>query len=147
MKLNLEVNNKSKSSFSRSSINEVVKKTLNKVGFVFLRNKKISLSLAFVSEKEIKEINKKFRKINKTTDVLSFAEFEDSKSLKKEKSEEIFLGEIILCYNYIRDYAKKNKIKVKTELAEVISHGVLHLLGFKHGDEMFKIQKEVAKKS
>lgn len=145
MILHLEVNNKSKSPLEETLICKVAQKTLKELDFGFLKNKKISLSVALVDEKEIKELNKKFRKVNKATDVLSFAEYENSQSLKKDKSRELFLGELVLCYNNIASYAKKKKIKISTELAEVISHGMLHLLGFEHGNKMFKIQKETAK--
>jgi probable rRNA maturation factor len=144
MILHLETNNKSKSPIKKDIIDKIVRKTLKGAGFDFLKNKEISLSVALVGAKEIKELNKKFRKIDEVTDVLSFAEYEDTKSLKKEKEPKIFLGELILCYNEIAGYAKKKKMKIKNELAEVISHGVLHLLGFEHGDKMFAIQKKVA---
>jgi probable rRNA maturation factor len=58
----------------------------------------------------------------------------------------LFLGELILCYDDIRQYADKEGVKVKKELAKVISHGILHLLGFEHGERMFSLQKEVAEK-
>jgi len=144
MILYLEINNKSKSPIEKDFIYKVVRKSLDYFGFSFLENKKIALSIALVNAAEIRSLNKKFRKVDKTTDVLSFAEYEDTKSLKKEKKQELFLGELILCYNDIASYAKKKKMKIKNELAEVISHGVLHLLGFEHGDKMFEIQKEIA---
>jgi rRNA maturation RNase YbeY len=52
----------------------------------------------------------------------------------------LFLGEIILCYNNIAEYSKKNKLDLERELRKVIAHGVLHLLGFRHGKKMFEIQ-------
>lgn len=145
MILHIDVNNKSKSPIKKTLICEVVRNIFKEPDFVFLKNKNVSLSIALVNEKEIKELNKKFRKVNKATDVLSFAEYKNSQSLKKDKSKELFLGELVLCYNDIASYAKKKKIKISMELAEVISHGMLHLLGFEHGDKMFKIQKEAAK--
>lgn len=144
MNLHLELNNKSKSPVSEILVERVVQKTLKDLSFDFLEKKEITISVAVVDEREIKDLNKKFRKINKTTDILSFAEYGNIQSIEKEKSKEMFLGELILCYNDIADYAKGKKMKIKTELAEVISHGVLHLLGFKHGNEMFSIQKKIA---
>ena len=146
MNLYLELNNKAKSPVSKGVVDKIVQKTLENESFDFLKNKEISLSMALVSAKEIKELNKNFRKIDETTDVLSFAEYSDVKKIKKEKNQEIFLGELILCYNDIAGYAKREKLKIKNQLAEVISHGVLHLLGFEHGEKMFAIQKKVAEK-
>ncbi len=146
MILHLETNNKAKSPVSQGAIDRIVQKTLEDASFDFLKDKEISLSVALVGAKEIKELNRKFRKIDEATDVLSFAEYDDIKKIKKEKKSEIFLGELILCYNDIAGYAKREKLKMKKQLAEVISHGVLHLLGFEHGEKMFAIQKKVAEK-
>jgi probable rRNA maturation factor len=76
------------------------------------------------------------------TDVLSFAEFKNLKVIKTNKGKEIFLGEIILCYDDIKAYAKKNELKTEEELAKVFLHGILHLLGFRHGPKMFALQNK-----
>lgn len=144
MILKIDINNKSKSPVSKDFIFQVAKKTLDDPVLEFLKNKTVSLSVALVGALEIKSLNKKFRKVDRATDVLSFAEYESLAKIKKEKNSEIFLGELVLCYNDIASYAKQEKIKIRRELAEVISHGILHLISFKHGKEMFKIQKEVA---
>ncbi len=148
MKINIEVNNKSKSPIKKSIIQKTVFFTLENCGVNFLSTKNISISFAFVSPEEIKELNRIYRKKNKATDVLSFAEFKSQKDLKKSKDEDLFLGEIILCYNDIEKYVFHNKkeISLERELAEVISHGVLHLLGLRHGRKMFEIQEWTAKK-
>lgn len=144
MILKIEINNKSKSPVAKGLVWKIAKKTLNVSFFEFLKKKEILLSVALVGPAEIKKLNKNFRKIDKATDVLSFAEYKSFEKIKKEKNDEIFLGELILCYNDIASYAKQEKIKIRRELAEVISHGVLHLLGFDHSEEMMRIQKEVA---
>ena len=144
MILKIDINNKAKSPVSQDLIYEVAQKTLSIPSFVFLKNKKVSLSAALVSVKEMRELNKKCRKIDATTDVLSFAEYKNIEAMKKEINREIFLGELILCYNDIVSYAEKKKMKIRRELAEVIAHGVLHLMGLNHGSKMFKIQKEIA---
>lgn len=148
MKINIEVNNKSKSPIKKSIIQKTVFFTLENCGVDFLSTKNISISFAFVSPEEIKELNRIYRKKNKATDVLSFAEFKSQKDLKKSKDEDLFLGEIILCYNDIEKYVSHNKkeISLERELAKVISHGVLHLLGLRHGKKMFEIQEGTAKK-
>jgi rRNA maturation RNase YbeY len=58
---------------------------------------------------------------------------------------EIFLGEIVLCYNKIVRYSKKEKKKEKEEFAKIAAHGLLHLLGFNHGEKMFQIQESILK--
>jgi len=145
MKINLEINNLSKSPIEEDFFSEVAEETLEEIKFDFLKGKDLSLSLALVPKKEIKKINKEYRKINTSTDVLSFPEFETQKKLKAQKENELFLGEIILCYDDIKKYAKENNLELKKELAKVFSHGILHLLGFQHGTKMFSIQEKIAK--
>jgi rRNA maturation RNase YbeY len=49
-------------------------------------------------------------------------------------------GELALCLEIIASQAKKNKVIFQKELAFVLSHGVLHLLGMRHGKKMYEIQ-------
>ena len=144
MKITVEINNLTKSPVKKAFFQAVAKKTLENSGYKFLNppasGKNISVSLAIVSKAEIKKLNKTYRKKNETTDVLSFAEYKSSKALKRTKSKEIFLGELILCYADIKEYSKKRGLVLKRELAVVFAHGILHLLGFPHGKEMLEIQ-------
>ncbi|MCX6762045.1 MAG: rRNA maturation RNase YbeY [Candidatus Moranbacteria bacterium] len=146
MKLTVEINNTDKSPVKKAFIKKVVARTLEKSGYLELAKKRLNLSLAWVSEVEIKKINKQYRKKDKATDVLSFCEFEDAGRLKKSSESDLFLGELILCYNYIKESAQDctSETELQKELAKIIAHGVLHLLGFSHGKKMFAIQDEVA---
>lgn len=146
MKLHLEINNQAKSPVEKAFFEAVGKTALEDKDLALLPAKNFTLSLAVVSRKEIKKINRIWRKINEVTDVLSFAEFKSLKALKQGQSEEVFLGEIILCYDDIKAYAKKNDLKIKAELAKVFLHGILHLLGFRHGREMFSLQNKLLTK-
>ena len=111
----------------------------------FLEKKDISVSVAIVSEKEIQKLNKKWRKIDQPTDVLSFPEFPSLKEIKKWKEQELFLGEIILCYDDIKKYALSEKLELKKELAKAFAHSILHLLCYQHGKVMFALQEKIAK--
>lgn len=146
MKLTLEINNTDKSPVKKAFIKKVVTMTLEKSGYLELAKKSLNLSLAWVCEIEIKKINKQYRKKDKATDVLSFCEFEDAAVLKSSNEPELFLGELILCYNYIKEFATEctSENDLQKELARIIAHGVLHLLGFGHGKKMFAIQDAVS---
>ena len=97
---------------------------------------------------EIKYLNNKFRKKNKSTDVLSFP-FQGRKELntilKKEK--EIYLGDIIINFNKV----KKNNLKsFKLEFDRLWIHGLVHLFGHDHKQEkdflkMSQIEKKYLK--
>jgi len=145
MKINLEINNKAKSPIKDVFWSAIARKTLEEVNLDFLKEKEISVSLALVNEKEIQKLNKQLRKIDKSTDVLSFPEFPSLKELKKSQEPELFLGEIILCYDDIKKYVLSEKLDLKKELAKVFAHGILHLLGFQHGKVMFTRQEKIAK--
>jgi probable rRNA maturation factor len=80
------------------------------------------LSIIFVSSRESKALNFKYRKKNYPTDVLSFNETESKRGL----------GELVLCPVILGRQAKELKHSFKTEIDYMLIHGFLHLLGFEH---------------
>ena len=115
-------------------------------GFKDYRKNIIFCTLLLSGNKEIKKLNKKFRKKNKSTDVLSFP-FYKKKDLKtKLKNErEIYLGDIIINLNKIKN--KKNKKMFKLEFNKLWIHGLVHLFGYDHKKDkdfskMIKIEKK-----
>jgi probable rRNA maturation factor len=96
-----------------------------------LYNKKlIFFTLLLSGNIETKNLNKKFRKINKTTDVLSFP-FYNKKDLKRKlaKNKEIYLGDIVINLNKIKF---KNSKEFNFEFNKLWIHGLIHLLGHDH---------------
>ncbi len=91
--------------------------------------KQYSLSIAYVSEEKSREINKKYRKKDKATNVLSF-------SLRKDK------GELVLCRALIKKEAENFNKTFPEFLNFLVIHGMLHLKGFKHGKKMEKLEKK-----
>jgi probable rRNA maturation factor len=91
---------------------------LKKIAKTVLKGKKKGLSIALVKKGEIRSLNKKYRKKDKVTDVLSF-------SYGKE-------GEIILCPEKIKENAKRSGLSCEEELIRVLIHGILHFLGYDH---------------
>lgn len=140
MPLHLEINNQTKSPIKKAFFAMLWQTVFRDKALAIPQKKNFNLSLALVSKAEIKKINRIWRKKDAVTDVLSFAEFKNPEALRKDQKKEIFLGEIILCYDDIKAYAKQNDLKIKAELAKVFLHGILHLLGFRHGKIMFNLQ-------
>lgn len=108
------------------------------------------VSITFVNIDKIHEINKKFRDVDRETDVISFAFLDDKKEIIKGNIP-IDLGEIYICY----DVALRNSIlygnTINRELSFLFVHGLLHLFGYNHikkEDEeiMFPLQEEILKK-
>tara|TARA_E500000178_G_C16973687_1_gene732244 strand:- start:957 stop:1424 length:468 start_codon:yes stop_codon:yes gene_type:complete len=111
----------------------------------FIKNK-IFCTLLLSGDKEIKKLNKKFRKKNKITDVLSFP-FQTKKELRKilKKEKEIYLGDIIVNINKIKN--KKEIKDFKIEFDRLWIHGLVHLFGHDHVQnkdyvKMNKIEKK-----
>jgi probable rRNA maturation factor len=96
-----------------------------------------------VSEEKIQELNNTYGGKNKVTDILSFGEYSDREDLEQDTHQEIFLGEIFFCYQYIVAGAREDEVTATHEMMYVFSHGVLHLLGYDHEEEMFAIQDDV----
>jgi len=103
---------------------------LNKKNKLYKKNILIC-SLLLSGGKEIKKLNKKFRKKNKSTDVLSFPFYEKNQLNNKiRKEKEVYLGDIIINLSQVKN--KNNKVKFKEELNKLWIHGLLHLLGYDH---------------
>jgi rRNA maturation RNase YbeY len=145
--VNLEINNLASSPVKTDFLKAVAEKTFSALSLEFSEGGKVNISLALVAPEKIRKLNKEYRKFDSVTDILSFPEYENIKEIKKklgEKTEsETFLGELILCYDDIKEYAEENSLELQKELAKTVAHGLLHLLGFKHGKEMFVVQNKI----
>ena len=96
-------------------------------------------------EKEIKKLNQKFRKKNKSTDVLSFPFYEKNQLNNKiRKQKEVYLGDIIINLSQVKN--KNNKVKFKEELNKLWIHGLLHLLGYDHKSNSQYLQMQKLEK-
>ena len=91
------------------------------------QNRKITLTVLLSNNKNIKKLNKVFRKKNKSTDILSFPL---DKKIKISKN--TYLGDIIISYNYLDKPRSQNLKSFKEKVTKLFIHGFLHLLGFDH---------------
>ena len=104
--------------------NKICKLFPKKYQFV---DKRISFTVLLSNNKNIKKLNKEFRKKNKSTDILSFPFNKKVRFLKKT-----YIGDIIISYNFI-DKPKSQKLEVfRNKLIKIFIHGFLHLLNFDH---------------
>ena len=90
-------------------------------------DKKVTFTLLLSNNKNIKKLNKVFRKKNKSTDILSFPL---DKKIKISKN--TYLGDIIISYNYLDKPRSQNVKLFKEKVIKIFIHGFLHLLGFDH---------------
>ncbi len=121
----------------------VFEETLACASMSELEGKNINVSMVATDDAEIQRLNREYRGKDKTTDVLSFHEYKSKVALGREISNDIFLGELIFSVPFIERSAKMDKVSLETEMSFIISHGILHLLGFRHGERMFGIQEQV----
>ena len=97
-----------------------------------------SATIAFVSDKKIRELNRQFRGIDKATDVLSFP---------SDESDE--LGDVAVSVDTAATQAKESGLKFDEEIAQLILHGLLHLSGYDHetdNGEMNRLELSLRRK-
>lgn len=129
--------------FSKDFFQKIAERTLEECRLSFLQEKEISLNVVAVTPERIQELNAKYRGKESVTDVLSFGEYTGKDALEQTAEEEIFLGEIFFCPMFVEKSAKEDEVTFEREITYIFSHGVLHLVGFDHEEEMFAIQERV----
>lgn len=103
-------------------------------------NGESSATIAFVSDKRIRELNRQFRGIDKATDVLSFP---------ADGPDRLNLGDIAISTETAATQAKENGLSFDDEIAQLILHGLLHLSGYDHetdNGEMNRLELHLRRK-
>lgn len=96
----------------------------------------LSFDIVLCDNEYIHKINKEYRNKDSATDVITFAIFADSEPDERFiLDEEINLGEIIVSLDKIKEQSLENNVTFDSELYYLISHGILHLLGFDHQNQ------------
>ena len=98
----------------------------------YLKKKNLSLSILLTNDAEIKDINFKYRNLNKPTNVLSFKSMIDENNYFKISEQEVFLGEIIISMERVLEESKVNNILFKDHFLHIFLHAILHILGYDH---------------
>lgn len=107
------------------------------------------LSLSIIDDTLMHTLNLSYRKVDRSTDVLSFAFLEDDKINFQDKM--LDLGEIYISLAKCEEQAPTYNLTLEEELAYLFIHGLLHLLGYDHDtlekkQTMFALQDEIFKK-
>ena len=145
IKVNVAINNKSwhkKIKYPKKYFNQKLKKVCKIIKF--FKDKNIIFTILLTDSLNMKKLNKKFRKRNKSTDVLSFPVF-SKKNLASIKEKKIYIGDLAALYEIINSRSKK---KFLAEFDKVWVHGFLHLIGYDHVKnkdyyKMNKIEKRI----
>ena len=94
------------------------------------------ICVTLTDPKNIREINKEYRNIDKATDVLSFPMFEKDELVQKIKEKsfehEDVLGDIVISIPKVEEQAKEYGHSFERELSYMVVHGFYHLMGYDH---------------
>ncbi|MCL2610061.1 MAG: rRNA maturation RNase YbeY [Defluviitaleaceae bacterium] len=124
---------------SRESLNKKQIKLIKKVvveSFKIYRQKKTDLSIYVVNNSAIRKLNYKHRGKNRFTDVLSFP--------MRDKN---YLGDIIFSIEKAHEQSILYGHTFEREMGFFIAHSMLHMFGYEHGEEMFKLQEKILQKA
>ena len=127
----IEINNLTTNPVDKEFLEKVAKKVL-----IGENKEKLELSIVLVGQARIRKLNKKYRQNYRSTDVLSFI-YRASEGSEEEEEDEVLFdhddsGEIVICLPEVKKNAKKFHSPLQKELAKVLIHGILHLLGYDH---------------
>lgn len=135
---------------NRKIIRKSVEESLAKVGIRSF----VQVGISVVGDRKVRDLNRKYRGQDKTTNVLSFpvdgpnTDFEASASSGKT----VLLGDVVISYPVARLEAADQDILVDHMLGRLTVHGILHLVGFDHEDDfqarqMEKLEDEIFTKA
>lgn len=114
--------------FSYEYLDDVIKKVLKHEHV-----KNAYFGIIFVDLKETQRINKEYRGIDSVTDVISFALEDTSDNIQIDMR---ILGDIYVCIPKMIEQANTYGHSIKRELSFLVVHGLLHLLGYDHMNEL-----------
>jgi len=89
------------------------------------------VTVAFVSDRAMRELNRLWRHKQGTTDVLSFPVEQD----EFEKMEGSSLGDVVISVEQAARQAKENGLTLDQEISQLILHGLIHLCGYDHATD------------
>jgi len=95
------------------------------------------VTVAFVSDRAMRELNRLWRHKQGTTDVLSFPVEQD----EFEKTEGSSLGDVVISVEQAARQAKEHGLTLDQEIAQLILHGLIHLCGYDHSTDNGEMNK------
>lgn len=148
--MKLIINNETNEDINiKNHLEKVIREVLN---VEKVDQEKCEISLSFVDEEKIRQLNKDFRSIDRVTDVLSFP-IEDFFNEDRENILEkpyLMLGDVVICLDVARKQADELGHSFEREIMYLTCHSIFHLLGYDHIEDddkkiMRSKEKEVMK--
>jgi len=127
--VNILIKTESHFTVDRKSIRRVVDDILREKGV----RGDAEVSISIVGDRLMRRLNKKYRKLDETTDVLSFPLSEEgSYPFVPPPDGVLYLGDIVISYPQAREEASEENKLMSEKINELVAHGLLHLLGYHH---------------
>ena len=93
-------------------------------------NSPVEVSVAVIGNRKMRALNKKYRDIDKSTNVLSFSQTEGD--VTQQPPDKLYLGDIVLAYPKIVEECARDNMLIDDRVNELVEHSLMHLLGFHH---------------
>jgi len=93
----------------------------------------VELSIVFTDDEHMRQLNRQFRQVDASTDVLAFCD-----GTRDPQTERVYLGDVIISFPRVVEQAKEVNHSIEAELQLITVHGVLHLCGFDHHHQSSK---------
>lgn len=108
----------------------------------------LEVSVLFADNETVRQLNREYRGIDAPTDVLSFPLAERAELEAAAEDAEVLLGDVVISVDRAREQARELGHPLKRELALLLAHGLLHLVGYDHDspaewERMHQAEREV----
>lgn len=90
----------------------------------------VEVSVAIIGSRKMRALNKKYRDIDKSTNVLSFSQTEGD--ITAQPPDKLYLGDIVLCFPKVVEECARDNMLIDDRVNELVEHSLMHLLGFHH---------------
>ncbi len=135
MKLGIQIDEEFRGAIGEDWLCRVVEQTLSDRGV----SSQAELSVSITGDENMQALNREYRGLDETTDVLSFALTEENvnegiPAFVTPPDDLLHLGEVIISYPQARRQAGEDPVMLKKEMALLVVHGILHLLGYDHDE-------------
>ena len=116
---------------SRYKVNrKKIKETVIKVLLKQLITSPVEVSIAVIGDRKMRTLNKKYRDIDKSTNVLSFSQTEGEVTL--QPPDKLYLGDIVLSFPKVVEECARDNMLIDDRVNELVEHSLMHLLGSHH---------------
>jgi probable rRNA maturation factor len=147
MKLGIQIDKNFQKHLRKEWLRRVVEHSLAAQDIAY----EVELGLRITDDETVRKLNQEYRGVDEPTDVLSFALVErkpGSSPFITPPDDLLHLGEVVISYPQAARQAEENNHQVKEEVALLVIHGILHLLGYEHDEparerEMRAIEKKI----